>query len=133
MSDGEGGAAPVTRADFNKLFSALSAMEDKFSSLKRELAEEQEASSEWLAKKMKLIKPPTFKKKGHEKQFQFNEAVKDKMDEAAAALKQVPPAVEKAKTALAEGEKLVEERQKQIKLADRSEFGWATVEEYVGA
>ena len=38
--------------------------------------------------------------------------------------------VEKAKTAVEEGEKLINERQKLIRIADRSEHGWATVEEY---
>ena len=33
--------------------------------------------------------------------------------------------------ALEEGEELITNRQKLIKVADRSEFGWATVEEYV--
>ena len=43
-----------------------------------------------------------------------------------------PPkaAVEKAKTALKEGEELVAHRQKLIKVADHSEFGWAVVAEY---
>ena len=38
--------------------------------------------------------------------------------------------MERAKTAIEEGEKLVLNRQKMIKIADRSEHGWATVEEY---
>ena len=42
-----------------------------------------------------------------------------------------PPALEKVKRALQEGEDLIKERQKLIKIADRSEHGWATVEEYV--
>jgi hypothetical protein len=32
---------------------------------------------------------------------------------------------------LKEGEELITERQKLIKVADRSERGWATVEEYI--
>ena len=39
--------------------------------------------------------------------------------------------MKKAKTIVDEGEKLVAERQKHIRIADRSENGWATVEEYV--
>ena len=81
MSEEEGGA-PVTRADFAKLFSALTAMESKVSNLKRELAEEQEAAHERLAKRMKLDRAPIFKKKAHEKQYYFNETVKDKIQEA---------------------------------------------------
>ena len=42
----------------------------------------------------------------------------------------MPPAVERAKEALKEGERLLVARQKAIRIADRSEFGWATVDEY---
>ena len=47
-----------------------------------------------------------------------------------AALAQRPPAVEKARTLLQEGQKLIVMRQKKIKIADRSENRWATVKEY---
>ena len=127
----EDGDAPVTGADFAKLSSALAAMENKVLNLKCELAEEQEAAHERLAKRMKLDRAPMFKKKAHEKQYYFNGTVKDKMQEAHTALSQLTPALEKAKSALHEGEKLIEERQKQIRIADRSEYGWATVEEYM--
>ena len=50
-----------------------------------------------------MEKGPTFKKKSHEKQFQFNATIMDKMEEATAALQQTPPAVEMAKTSLEEG------------------------------
>ena len=78
--------------------------------LKRELAKEQEAANECLAKRMKLDKAPTFKKKAHEKQYCFNETVKDKIQEARTALNQSTPALEKAKSALTEGEKLIHGR-----------------------
>ena len=39
-------------------------------------------------------------------------------------------AVDKAKKALAQGTRLLDERQKLILLADKLEFGWKTVEEY---
>ena len=39
-------------------------------------------------------------------------------------------AVEKVKASLLEGTSLLFERQKLILLADKSEFGWKTVEEY---
>ena len=57
--------------------------------------------------------------------------VMDKMEEATAALQQTPPAVEKAKTSLEEGMISFKTRQKHIRIADRSEYGWAAVEEYV--
>ena len=39
-------------------------------------------------------------------------------------------AVKKAQNALTGGRKLIAERQKLIKIADRSELGWAVVSEY---
>ena len=106
-------------------------MRDEISSLKRELASDREAADERLVKKLKLEKAPTFKKKTHEKQFLFNEEVAAKFEGGTACLSEAPPAVEKAKTLLEEGMKLVRERQKLIRMADRSEHGWATVEEYL--
>ena len=106
-------------------------MREEMSSLKRELAGDREAADERLLKKMRLEKLPIFKKKTHEKQFKFNEEVSCKIDSAKDCLSETPPAVEKAKTLLEEGAKLVSERQKLIRMADRSEHGWATVEEYL--
>ena len=60
-----------------------------------------------------------------------NATVMDKTEEATAALQQTPPAVEKANTSLEEGMTSLKTRQKHIRIADRSEYGWAAVEEYV--
>ena len=38
--------------------------------------------------------------------------------------------MDRAKEALKEGEKLLTARQKLIRIADRSEYGWSTVAEY---
>ena len=61
-------------------------------------------------------------KVGNEKQFKFNQSVEARFDSAISA-------IEKKK--LEEGKKLLSERQKLIKLVDRSECGWATVSAYV--
>ena len=106
-------------------------MREEMASLKRELAGDREAADERLLKKMRLEKAPTFRKKTHEKQFKFNEEVACKVEAAKVCLSEAAPAVEKAKTLLEEGEKLISERQKLIRMADRSEHGWATVEEYL--
>ena len=81
-------------------------------------------------KRMRTDKQPTFKKPGHEKQYQFNEEVRDKLDAADAAMVQQPPAVEKARAILQEGQKLIDIQQKLIKIADGSEHGRATAKEY---
>ena len=52
-----------------------------------------------------------------------------KLDETSDALKH--KSYEKAKAALESGTELVSKRVKAIKLADKSEFGWATVNEYL--
>ena len=53
-------------------------------SLKRERSQEREAADDRLVKRMRMEKGPTFKKKSHEKQFQFYATVLDKMEEATA-------------------------------------------------
>ena len=70
-----------------------------------------------------------FKKKGSEQQFKFNRKVIQKTNAALSALE--GPNIVKAKEELAEGMSLLHNRQKRIKLADKSEFGWATVQEYL--
>ena len=106
-------------------------MKDELTVMKRELSAEREAADEKLVKKIKLEKAPSFRKKGHEKQFRHNEEVRLKLSEARSALDERSAAVEKAKQLLEEGEKIINERQKHIRIADRSDNGWATVEEYV--
>ena len=53
----------------------------------------------------------------------------DKLDGASDALKR--KSYEKVKGALESGTELVSKRVKAIKLANKSEFGWATVNEYL--
>ena len=49
---------------------------------------------------------------------------------AQSSLEEVQSHLDKATEALAQGTRLLEEREKLILLADKSEFGWKTVEEY---
>ena len=57
-----------------------------------------ESADDRLVKRMRLDTKPAFKKRDHEKQYQFNEQVRDKVDDATTALEHSPPAVEKART-----------------------------------
>ena len=85
----------------------------KLSSMKRELKEERESADDRLMKKIRLDSKPTFKKKGHEQQFVFNEQVRDKLVEnVRTALDQTPPAVEKIRSLVNEGEKLLDKTAK---------------------
>ena len=95
-----------------------------------------------MAKKVKRSMPPKFKRKGNEKQFKFNEEVAEKIQEAAMELQSVVvPAeaeavnvpmrvLEKAKKAITEGMSSIQDRQKLIRIANRSDFGWDVVQEY---
>ena len=75
--------------------------------------------------------PYTFKRKGNENQHAFNNDVEDKLVQVQAHLGRVEEgtrsasALAKAKEAVKEGKQLIARRQKLLKLADRSEFGWA--------
>ena len=120
---------PATHSEICQFISAINHMEHRMSSMKWVLADEVEAR---VAKKLKEAdKQPALKKKGHQKQFQFNEDVRKRLTEASAAIRQMPAAVERAKTAIQEGMDLLNKRKKLIKIADRSDHGWATVEENV--
>ena len=101
------------------------------SAIKRALEVDREAAEQSLVKKQKLDPLPTFKKKSHEKQFLFNSAVENKLDACETALQETPSVIEKARKAMEEGKILTKKRQKLIKIADRSEYSWATVDEYV--
>ena len=112
--------------------SALSSSFDaKLADFKEQLMEEQKMENDRLTKKLKLEKKFEFRRKGNEIQHAFNENVKAVVDEAAAILGKHPAtSLERAKEALKEGMHLIDERQKLIKIADRSESGWLTAQEY---
>ena len=79
-------------------------------------------------KKIRCEEPKSFKRKGNEVHYKFNAKIQDSIDEAKSYLES--NAVDKAKESLTEGTSLLTERQKLILLADKSEFGWKTVQEY---
>lgn len=70
-----------------------------------------------------------FKKKGNEQQFKLNAKVLKSNAKAIRALESGDTA--KAKEAIQAGTASLNQRQKLIKLADKSEFGWATINEYL--
>ena len=120
-----------TSSQFAQLLSAIQKVEAnvdaKLTHMKRELMDE--LADKRLVKKICLDTKPTFWKKSHEKQYMFNEQIRDKLDSVATALGQTPPAVEKAKDILKEGEKIIDTRQKNIKIADRQNMrrmSWQT-------
>ena len=109
---------------------------DQFSKLVAESAEGIKRSSVDTAdeqlreiKKMRREEPKSFKRRGNEVQYKFNAKLQDSLDDVKSHLDS--NAVEKAKASLAEGTSLISDRQKLILLADKSDFGWKTVDEYV--
>ena len=84
-------------------------------------------------KKSRSAEAPYQYKKGNEAQVKFNSEVEDAVQEAMDELEgesRPSQSMERAKAALEKGAKKIAERQKLIKLADRSDFGWSVVTEY---
>ncbi|KXJ17320.1 hypothetical protein AC249_AIPGENE16297 [Exaiptasia diaphana] len=86
----------------------------------------EESSTQQLQqiKKIRHKSQPTFKKKSNEDQYKTNKSVLETIEDAQAAV------VAKVKTSLEEGTKILNERQKMIVLADKSQYGWKTALEY---
>ena len=98
----------------------------------------QEETSQKLARSSGRRDPYTFKRKANKNQFCFNQDVEVAFAEVSARLKKVNPddlgergklGLQKAMSAAEEGTSLLARRQKLLKLADRSEWGWAVMEE----
>ena len=77
---------------------------------------------------MKFQEPHKFKREANEDQYNFNLNLVETFDSAKSAAEKSN--LEKVRSDLEEGEKSLVERQKHILLADKSEYGWNTVEEY---
>ena len=103
-------------------------IESRLSDFATRFSEENSSSVEQAVKRARR-EHYTCKRKGNQQQLDHSLQVLDRLDEASDALKQ--KSYEKVKVALESGADLVSKRVKAIKLADKSEFGWATVNEYL--
>ena len=123
-------------SQFDQLLAAINESKSSFkrdlAQLKEEVKKGQEEAAERVAKKAKREQPFEFTKKGNKHQFDFNERVVDVLDDALASIPSTSSdtSSEKVRKLLQEGMKLIDERQKLIKMADRSEFGWGLITEY---
>lgn len=106
------------------------------SELKQEVNSVQERTSRELAQKI-TKSSYQFKRKGNEIQYNFNSGIEEAISTAKEGLKKIKPSDDKEKESLQkvnnsldEGIKAIEKRQKHIKVADSSEFGWTTVQHY---
>ena len=130
----------VTDVHFTRLMKVTkesrTAIDAKLAAFKAELQDSQECAATSAARKVVWQEPYSFKKKSHEEQHKVNQNIDKVLIKAKLELETVSSdssaslAVKKAQNALTGGRKLIAERQKLIKIADRSELGWAVVSEY---
>ena len=132
------GPPPITGDQFAKLMDAIQAsqarMDTKLADFQYQVCRSQDEAAAKAVKKSRSAEAPyQYKKKGNEAQAKFNSEVEDAVQEAMDELEgesRPSQSVERAKAALEKGAKKIAERQKLIKLADRSDFGWSVVTEY---
>ena len=134
----------MEQENFNKLIAEICQsrddMESKLAStvahLKNEVTTAQEKTSLDFAWKM-ASSSQKFRKKSHEHQFTFDTtlqstftSVKMELDRVGTNTEEGQASLWRARLQLDEGLKALATGQKFIKIADRSEFGWATVKFY---
>ena len=120
--------AELERQQSTMLEKLSSIMDNKLESMKRQLEESSNTQMSEL-KKIRLTEPPIFKKKGHEQQYKHNEQVNSVVNEAKDAV--VAGKNEACIAKLNEGIELIDQHQKLILIADKSDYGWKTVGEYL--
>lgn len=104
--------------------------------LKRDVTAVQEKTSQELASKISKSSCQ-FRRKGNEIQFNFNSSIEDTIKSAKEELKHLKPtekgeqeSLKKARASLDEGMTALEKHQKHIKVANRSDYSWSTVQHY---
>ena len=114
-----------------------SEMQEKIGKLQKEVSANQDKTAQTIVQKLKADRGYTFRKKGHEQQFRFNLDIDEHIQKAREeAVKIIPSSetgaksLEKLKAKLHQGSQAIAARQKRIKVADRSDYGWAVVETY---
>ena len=144
MSDKDGEEDPKA-ISAGTLEDLRSYFDQKFSHLKRELSEDQLKSSSSLVKKLKSESNLTFKFSGNKKQFDFNietlehitqslsfvDSLKSLVDLENPENHQVSALILKLDDSLNSASKAIKRRNKLIRIADKSEAGWAAVDEYL--
>lgn len=102
-------------------------IDTRFDNFKKQYSEVNSSSVEAAVKRARRDRY-VFKSKGNEKQFEHAESVLEKVEGAKDALS--VNAISKAKiTAIEKGIALVSKRMKLIKIADKSQYSWAIVQD----
>ena len=103
--------------------------DQKFSSFRREMLDEQDHLAERIDKSYKP--EHEFKRKTNRFQYDHNSEMTDTLKKAKKHLQKQPPNIKKAISVLDQGIAHNNFRTKCVLIADRYEGGWATVEEYL--
>ena len=123
---------------FRALMDEIQKNRQEVADLKQEVGSVHEKATQELAQKI-TKSSYQFKKKSNEIQFHFNSEVEEAITSAKKELEKVNTGdgavgtreeIKKAEKHLDQGLKALDKRQKHIRVADHSEFGWATVEFY---
>ena len=117
----------IQKNNHTLLESMKSLLESSVQQLKRSSTENAENQMKEI-KRLKYSEPHSFKKKANEDQHKFNTKVIDSLAEVSGALEKRE--ITKAQDHLQKSEHMLNERQKHVLLAEKSEFVWATVHEY---
>ena len=112
-------------------------VQKRLDKLEGDVASGQDNATRIVVEKLKTDRSYTFRKKGHEEQYQFNAGVESHFIKAQVEAAKIQPTMEKEQKSLEALNNQLKERiqaiacrQKRIKVADCSEYGWAVVKVY---
>lgn len=97
--------------------------DDKFSALQRDLKRDAEWTVSSATKKVKRVSLISFKSYQNRKQFEFNNSILD-------LLENIEKAVSYREASKAVANNAISHRNKLIRIADGSDLGWSTINEY---
>ncbi len=132
MEDGASGSGAadivVTPDQFTTLLETFKSsherLESRLGMVKAEIQWSQDETAAKAVKRAQHEKPYVFRKKGNEEQAGFNSHISENIAETDTELAGVAasPALERAQASLEKGKKLIAERQKLIRIVDRSKL-----------
>ena len=145
MSNDGNSTEPSSAVTEGSFLDLKSYFHQKFSYLKRELSDDQAKSSSSLAKKLKSETNLNFKFNGNKKQFDFNTETLEHVSQGLSFVQslkylvdledpdnqEVSALILKLDDSLNAASKALHRRNKLIRIADKSEAGWAAVDEYL--